>query len=194
MSEPAALALAAAGLLILPGPTNALLAAAGAHALRAALSLLPVVLAAYALTIGGALLVLAAGGGAAPGAGTALRVAAAVFLVWLALRLWRRGRDGGGSHGPAVRPGEIFVATLLNPKGLILALLVPPGGTLAGQAAILAAMILATGLLWVAAGQALARAAPRLVAGGFVDRIGAAAIAGFAVYFLATAAAALPSA
>jgi len=55
----------------------------------------------------------------------------------------------------------------------------------------LAAAILATGLLWVSAGHGLARAAPRLVAGGLVDRIGAAVIVAFAVYFAVTALAAL---
>lgn len=191
MADFAAFALAATALLLLPGPTNALLAAAGARGWRDALALLPVVLAAYAVGIAAVHLVLAGGTDVAPHAGAALRVFAAAYLIWLAIRLWRRARVATANGRPSVRPGEVFVATLLNPKGLILALLLPPGDGVAGHAAVLAAAILATGLLWLSAGHALAAAAPRLVAGGLVDRVGAAVIAGFALYFLATAAGAL---
>jgi threonine/homoserine/homoserine lactone efflux protein len=184
-------AVAATALLLLPGPTNALLAAAGARALRDSLALLPVVLSAYGVSIAVVVLALAGGTDADPRAGAAFRILAAVYLMWLAMRLWRRASVGAPGRSPSVRAGEIFVATLLNPKGLILALLLPPEGGIAGHAAILAAAILATGVLWVSAGHALARVAPGLVAGGLVDRVGAAVIAGFALYFLATAAGAL---
>jgi len=195
MADLAAFPLASATLLLLPGPTNALLATASARAgHRAALALLPVVLAAYAATIGAVILMVAAGAEASPVTGPAIRVIAAVYLAWLGVRLWRRAGSGPARGDGLVRGGEIFLATLLNPKGFILALLLPVGGGLAGlvaHAAILAAAIVASGFAWVSAGHALARAAPRLVAGGLVDRAGAAVIVAFAIYFSATALAAL---
>jgi threonine/homoserine/homoserine lactone efflux protein len=181
-------AVAATALLILPGPTNALLAAAGARALWDSLALLPVVLAAYGVSIAVVFLALAGGADADPRAGAAVRILAAVYLLWLAMRLWRRARVGAPGGNASVRPREVFVATLLNPKGLILALLLPPEDRIAGHAAMLAAAILATGLLWVSAGHAVGRLVPGLVAGGLVDRVGAVVVAGFALYFLATAA------
>lgn len=191
MPDIVSFAVAATALLLLPGPTNALLAAAGARALRCSLALLPIVLAAYGVSISVVFLALAGGADADSRAGAAIRILAAVYLLWLAMRLWHRARVGAPTGSPSVRPAEMFVATLLNPKGLILALLLPPEGGIAGHAAMLAAAILATGLLWVSAGHALARAAPGLVAGGLVDRAGAAVVAGFALYFLATATVAL---
>jgi len=191
MADLAAFALAAAPLLILPGPTNALLATAGARGARKALALLPAVLAAYATTVGAVALLVGAGGGASPIAGAAIRMTAAACLVWLGVRIWRRAGTGPIGGDRSVRRREIYLVTLVNPKAFILALLLPLDGRLAGHATVLAAAIAASGLAWLLAGHALARSAPRMVAGGLVERVGAAVIVAFAAYFGATAFAAL---
>ena len=92
MEDPVLFALAVLAVLGTPGPTNTLLATAGATAgLRRSLPLIPAEAAGYTiavLTLGLALGPVVAG---APLLAGALRAAVGVYLLFLALRLWRRG-------------------------------------------------------------------------------------------------------
>ncbi|MFN0116002.1 MAG: hypothetical protein ACKVPY_15125 [Paracoccaceae bacterium] len=116
---------AALALLIAPGPTNALLAVAGAQAAvqgRVA-RLVPAVLAGYLASI----LPLAYAGAEAqarwPLFATGLKLAAAAWVMVLALRLWRAG---AGRDADGVTARAVFLTTLLNPKALVVALVLLP--------------------------------------------------------------------
>lgn len=182
---------AVALLLVAPGPTNALLAASGARrGLAASLDMIAAVLLAYAISIG--ILAFAA----APylrGSATAwllVRLAAGLYLAWLGVRLWRSAdRPVSGADGPA-SIGAVFVATLLNPKGMVIGLaLLPPaaGWEIAPYLGITALCIAASGAAWILAGHAFAVAAPRLATRRLINRASGATVFGFAVYFLVSA-------
>lgn len=158
---PAETLLAVLLLLVTPGPTNTLLAVAGAErGWRGALRLIPAELGAYlAVTVplatAGARLL-----GDAPGARAALAAAAGVWVAWLALAFWRR--PGRGRPAPAVTARRVAVTTLLNPKALVFGLVLLPAaepGRTAGQFAGFAACVVAVAAGWAALGAA-ARGAP----------------------------------
>jgi len=116
---------AVGGLLLTPGPTNTLLALAGASVgMRRAFPLISAEIAGYLAVV----LPLALFGQALvdrwPVAGDALKLAAAIWVMYLAVRLWRPTAPGVGSV--EVTWGRVFVTTLLNPKGLIFGLVLLP--------------------------------------------------------------------
>jgi threonine/homoserine/homoserine lactone efflux protein len=188
---------AALVLLIAPGPTNALLAAAGARlGVMRSVSMLAVVLAAYAVSVGFIVTVLAPHIETSPNARLAVQFAAAIYLTWLGLRLWRTAADGGDGPEAPVSAAEIFLATLLNPKGLVIGLVLLPAGAmpeLAPNLVILALAILGCGLAWILAGSGFARAAPRLATHRMVNRASGAAMLAFAGVFVVSVGAALLS-
>ncbi len=144
-------------LLATPGPTNALLATAGAASgWRHAPGLLLAELAAYQAAVLAAGLMIEPLFGDAPATRAAIQAAAALYLLFLAGQLWRRGASGRPEGEIGAR--HVAVTTLLNPKGLIIALgLVPqaawsdPGALLAHLAA-LALLTPVFGGLWLTAG------------------------------------------
>ena len=159
--EPVAFALASLTLLATPGPTNTLLATSGAViGVRRSLPLLVAEFGGYLIAI--SLLIGLAGPviAAAPVLGTALRLAAAIYLLYLAAKLWRRGVDVP-VDGASVTFANVFVTTLLNPKAIIFAFtLLPADLTLTALAPWmvgLSLMIGVVGSLWIAAGASLRR-------------------------------------
>lgn len=146
-------------LLAAPGPTNALLATAGA-AMGFARSwrLIAAVLVGYLVaivalrTLAGPLIATH------PAFGTSLRIAAAAYLVMLAAKLWHRGKPQIATDTP-IAATNVLISTLLNPKGLIFAFTILPedlaGAGLALHMVVLAAAIIATATTWIAAGSAL---------------------------------------
>ena len=132
------LTLAIAALLITPGPTNTLLAIAGAErGVTRAVRLIPAELAGYLTTVtplallGGTLLA------AAPELRPVITSVAALWVAWLALGFWRMARAQGAAAGsggrddaraPAVTAAKIFITTLLNPKALVFGLVLLPAG------------------------------------------------------------------
>ena len=120
-----AFASAVLALLLAPGPTNTLIALAGAAGgWRAALRLLPAELAGY---LGAILPLSVLGAGlfeSAPGLVVALKLAAAGWILLLALRLWRAGMPGIPA-APVTRR-RVFLTTLLNPKAMVFALVLLP--------------------------------------------------------------------
>lgn len=175
-------AVAIVGLLLAPGPTNALLAAAGANlGLRRALPLVACEAAGYGLAI----LVLRGGLGplidVAPSLGAALRLACAAWLAWTAVRLWRAGAAGIASATP-VTGSSVFLATALNPKALVLAYGILPAGAAWGlaESGILAIGALAGGMSWVALGAAIGRRVDHHAGRAHLNRAAAAVMAVFA--------------
>ncbi|HRJ69611.1 MAG TPA: hypothetical protein PK812_08385, partial [Beijerinckiaceae bacterium] len=147
--------LATIALFAAPGPTNALLFAAGAgRGFARSLVLAGVVLAAYTLAVGSARLALEPLIASHDVAARALRLVLGLYVLWLALRLWRSTLNA--AIPVAIDAGSLFLTTLLNPKALVLAfLLLPPAGAaLASALAVAVGAILVSSLLWIGLGHA----------------------------------------
>ena len=145
--------LALFALLLTPGPTNTLIALAGAErGWRGALRLTPYEIAAYALVT----IPLAILGSRLPTDQSALRHAvtllAAVWVGYLAIRLWRipTGDATGATGSGALR---LFTTTLCNPKGLIIGLVLLPSQPDLGWAAVgFMLILLAVSAFWAVIG------------------------------------------
>jgi threonine/homoserine/homoserine lactone efflux protein len=160
------LTLAIAALLITPGPTNTLLAVAGAErGLVRALQLIPAELAGYLTTVtplallGGTLLA------GAPELRPVITAAAALWICWLALGFWQKSRPatvddvGAVETAPAVTAFKVFVTTLLNPKALIFGLaLLPAGPSLPAAFVNFVVQIVIVATLWAGFGHLLRQA------------------------------------
>ena len=149
----ATLALALLALLITPGPTNSLLALSGARSgLVPSLRLIPVELAAYLAVIAPLLLWGAPLVAQLPLLRPLLAAVAALWVAWLALRLWRMPTALPGEV-QAVTAGNLALTTLLNPKALVIALVLMPGlDAPAAALAIFVAVMPPVSLLWITLG------------------------------------------
>lgn len=146
----------ALGLLLLtPGPTNTLIALAGAErGWLGALRLTPVEAAAYGLvTIPLALAASSLTGSHGPLRLT-LTLLAAAWVSYLAIKLWRL--PAGNAMGPEQNGAlKLFITTLCNPKGLIIGLvLLPSQPSLPVAAGVFMAILLAVSAFWAAVGHA----------------------------------------
>jgi threonine/homoserine/homoserine lactone efflux protein len=164
-------------LLAVPGPTNTLLATSGAGiGVARSLHLLAAELCGYLLSI--ALLRLALGPIVSdiPLAAVVLRVAVTIYILCLAVMLWRVNtrelRDGA-----AVTFSQVLLTTLLNPKALVFAFLLLPLHVgpleLLPWLGVIALQILTAGAAWITLGATLGRGARRLGHSEIVTRIGA---------------------
>lgn len=181
MRDPLLFALAVATILGVPGPTNTLLAAAGASmGFARAILLIPAETAGYLCAICALGFVLGPGIAAVPAATIGLRGAIAAYLAALAWRMWRAPGPAETAGAP-IGPRTLFTATLLNPKAVVFAFGVIPFGAADVALYLGGFLVLATAaaLAWVAAGAALGQAAGR---GGraLVGRLSAVAVGGFA--------------
>jgi threonine/homoserine/homoserine lactone efflux protein len=146
--------LAALVLLATPGPTNTLMALAGAdRGLRGALRLIPAELAAYlAVTVP-----LALAGSTVmaelPGLRSGLTLAAGAWVAWLAVAMWRLPAPGPAQAGVTAR--RVFVTTLLNPKALVVGLVLLPGDDLGLRVTVLACAVAGVAAAWGALGARL---------------------------------------
>lgn len=168
---------AACFLLAVPGPTNTLLATSGAGVgVSRSLHLLVAELCGYLLAI--ALLRLALGPivNDIPIAAMVLRVAVTIYILCLAVMLWRvntrEQRDGA-----PVMFGHVLLTTLLNPKAMVFAFLLLPlqAGLLEllPWLAVIALQIVMAGAAWVTLGATLGRGAHRLGHPDLITRTGA---------------------
>lgn len=186
MTDPLLFFLAALALLAAPGPTNTLLATSGATGgMRASLPSIGAALAAYLVAIAAYRLALAPLFAAHPVAGATLKVLVALYVVWLAIRIWRSATRVGNSP-PGMR--DVFVATLLNPKGLIAALTILPadGPAMPWYLAVFAAIVVVAGFGWALLGRVLANAAGEGYR-TFVPRAASVLLVGFAGLLAASA-------
>lgn len=173
------------GLLAAPGPTNALVALAAAQAgVRRTLQLIPVVLAGYLLV---ALPLAFVGTGIIahwPLLATMVRLAAAAWVLMLAVRLWRTGAQPGAT---AVTVRSLFVTTILNPKGMLIGLVLlplPSSPLYTPALAVLAASIAGAVAAWALAGHLLGRAGGQGRGPMLVQRLGSAGLAAIGVALL----------
>lgn len=181
MTDPILFLVAVLALLGAPGPTNTLLATSGAMVgVKRSLPLLGAALGAYLIAIATIRVVLGPVIAAYPVVGIGLKVAVAAYLVWIAIQLWRQGGPLTGAAN-RVRFRSVFIATLLNPKAVIVALSVLPQVHPALWSYVLAFALLAptTGLGWIMIGRAIGLAAGERHT-GTVRKVASVALVGFA--------------
>lgn len=157
-------------LLASPGPTNALLAMAGAQGARG-LRLPLLVLACYGATV----IPLTLWGGAAldrlPELRTGLTLAASLWVGLLALKLWRSERF---SLTAAVTPAQLALTTLMNPKALVIGLVLLPATPQPIEGlGVFAVLVLGVSTLWLRLGASLPQAARPMVNRGGALWLGA---------------------
>lgn len=152
-------------LLLTPGPTNTLMALAGAErGARAAAGFIPAELGAYLCVV--VPLALAGAGvmAAVPGLLPVVTAAAAGWVLWLAIRMWRCPVPQ--QHASAtVTPPRVFLTTLLNPKALIIGLVLLPGPSLPLRTAVFSVLVCGAALAWITLGAVLARRGSSPVSG-----------------------------
>lgn len=187
-------ALAVLALLATPGPTNTLLAASGATAgLRWSLRLVPYEIAGYVLSIAVLTIVVGPLVAGHPAFSAALRLAAAAYLSWSAVVLWRSAADSFAHAPRPVTPLRVFVTTLLNPKALVFAFAVFPALPLpeiAPYAALFLSAVVVVGTGWIIVGRVLVRSAGSTATPRLVTRVSAIVLAVFATLIAGTAVAA----
>jgi threonine/homoserine/homoserine lactone efflux protein len=168
-------------LLLTPGPTNTLLALGAAErGVKAGMRYAPSALAAYLIVVIPLATVAGEALTAFPTVALVIKALAAAWVFWLAVKLWRP--DTGAAR--VVTAQEIFVTTLLNPKGLVIGLVLTPHGSLAEvlpYLGCLAATALAASMAWILFG-ALAIGRSGLVAPRTMRRAGAVILAGFSLF------------
>ena len=151
----AELGLALAVLLLTPGPTNTLMLMAGAErGWAGAARLIPVEVAAYLAVI--APLALLAQGFAAPlaVARPVVAVLAGIWVLYLAWTMWGHAPQPGMAGTVTAR--RLSVTTALNPKGLIMGLvLLPAAGATPVAFGVLVMCIVAVAGIWAWIGTGL---------------------------------------
>jgi threonine/homoserine/homoserine lactone efflux protein len=150
-------------ILAMPGPTNTLLAAAGLRqGFRASAPLTLAELAGYliSITVWGRFLDEAAQ--VLPWLPGVVRASSSLYIGWLAWRMWRAASAVPSAARQLIGMRTLFVATLLNPKGILFASAIFPGLAFQSVEAYLAAMgvfavlLVPIGLAWVLFGASLA--------------------------------------
>ncbi len=156
MGNPVTLAaylFAVLALLLAPGPTNTLMGVAGAQrGIGRVVRLLPAELAGYLTSIVPLVWIGAEVLERFPSAATVLELAAAAWVMLLAIRLWGLPGEEGGSEVTAAR---VYVTTMLNPKALVFGLVLlptPAEPEFAGRLALFCLSVACVALLWGAAG------------------------------------------
>lgn len=146
-------------ILLTPGPTNTLLAAAGlAQGLWSAVPLVAFELVGYLLAISMWGVFLTSIEQYYPWVGTTVRVACSGYLIYLAVQIWRATSETPRSTSRTIGPMAVFITTVLNPKGLLFASTIFPAHAFDDGQVYVAAMALFTcvvvpiGTLWVAMG------------------------------------------
>ncbi len=186
MTDPLQFVFAVLLLLGVPGPTNTVMATAGAvnRGERAWSALLAELVAYLAIVLLApfALLPLI---DLYAWVGTVLKCAAVAFLAYAAIKLWRT-RSLSGDSSDRVSTRLIFVTTFLNPKALIIALAILPRELpfLFAYFAAFAVLVPVTGGAWFLAGRRLGDLAGNRA--NLVPRVGSVALVGFAGYLVAT--------
>lgn len=114
-------------ILLTPGPTNTLLASSGIQSgIRQSLRLIPAEALGYLVAISTWGLIIGTVSKKFPMIPVILKLFSAVYICYLAQKLWRTAAVEDDLLQPLIRPSELFLATLLNPKGLLFATAIFP--------------------------------------------------------------------
>ena len=181
-----------ATILLTPGPTNTLLASSGiSQGLRRSAPLLSFECLGYvcATSIWG--LVLNTTMHDYPFVINIIKVVSGLYIGKLGLRLWyQAGRDPLQELLVSVRPLELFIATLLNPKAVIFAMALFPVQTwlsvpnYAGVMGRFVLLVAAIGGLWIVFGSLLMGGRVRWLQPQVFQRLAALTLWGFAAWLL----------
>jgi threonine/homoserine/homoserine lactone efflux protein len=173
--------LALGGLLLTPGPTNILLAfSAVSSGARRTLPMLAAAILAYlaiALAVGALAALIPAA--SQEGVRSAIRLCAVLWLLWLAFRVWTSRDDAAGVQLVTAR--QVFFTTLLNPKAMIVALLVQSAGMTAPLLGTVAALVGLAGAAWIGVGLLVRRSGSSLLTRRSLRRASAICLAGFGI-------------
>jgi len=150
-------------LLFTPGPTNTLLTVgAAARGWRASLPLLLGELSGYLSVVVPLATIAAPLFKEHPPLATGLRVLAACWVLFLAIRLWRiSAAKALEAPALAVTVRQVFLTTMLNPKAPIIALAIMPSGNLmeiAPALGLFSLLVLCAGAGFLALGSVAGRA------------------------------------
>ncbi|WP_331373186.1 LysE family translocator [Sinorhizobium chiapasense] len=180
--QPLKFALAILLLLATPGPTNTLLWLSGAAVgVRRSAPLLLGELGGYLTVIVPVAALAAPFMSAHPEIGLIVKLVAACWVLFMAYALWAPIGEA------AVRPitlGQVLITTVLNPKGLIIALAIMPQAGLVAMLpwlAAFAALVVSAGSLWIIAGTFVARLPRQPIGPRLPRRIAAACLVVFSV-------------
>ncbi len=150
---------AAALLLLTPGPTNTLLAAGGAlMGFRRALPLISAELAGYTVAIVTIEALVAPLVESLPWVRLALRVACALYLAYTAWLIWTAPKEDGER---AITWRRVFLATVSNPKAVVFVFIILPPRSIGvaeliqPYGVILFALVALAGSAWVSFGAAI---------------------------------------
>lgn len=150
----AAFLTAVLGLLLTPGPTNTLMGLAGASdGMGRTARLIPAEILGYLTTILPLALVGHSLLGNFPLAAQGIKLAAAAWVMVLAVKLW--GRGSLAQAGGDITARRVYVTTVLNPKALIIALVLlpaPAAPAFASRLALFCVTAAAVALIWGGAG------------------------------------------
>ncbi|MBY0248810.1 MAG: LysE family translocator [Nitrospiraceae bacterium] len=182
------------GVLAIPGPTNSLLFVSGvSRGFQASLKLILAEVGAYLISISSLVLVLEPVTRTYSTLPQLLRVACSIYLVHLAIRLWRSGgRELLDSDAHPITFRRVFFTTLMNPKNLIFAFGIFPtpsagAGELFPYLACFSAICVIAASGWIAAGALLQSKAAQRIHLGWVYRGEAFLLAGFAIVIFVSA-------
>lgn len=145
--------LATLGLLFAPGPTNTLMALAGAAALRQVPRLILAAVLGYATTVLPLAWAGRAGLGQWPDLALMLKLAATAWVSFLAVRLWNVRTTPDRLQ--VVTGWKVYFTTVLNPKAIVVGLVLLPRmgeADFALRLALFACAVVAMAMAWAVAG------------------------------------------
>lgn len=146
--------LGALGILLFPGPTNTLLATAGALAgVSRSLRLILAVLAAYLIAIGVWYQILRPLVSTSPAAALFSKLLACAYLIYTVIRLYNPP-PAENAAASAVSPRQLFIVTSTNPKAAVFALLVFDQTKLSpAEFIVFSALVPCVALIWIGLGR-----------------------------------------
>ena len=154
--------LGSAIVLVMPGPTNTLLATAGLRrGIRHSAHLTGAEFAGYLVSISGWGYFLSHAATSLTWLPTLLRIASSLYLAYLSVRMWHTANVLPSSAQRTIGLRVLFTATLLNPKAILFAGTIFPVAAFESLTAYLEAMAIFTtllvpiGLAWIAYGAEL---------------------------------------
>lgn len=171
--------------LLTPGPTNTLLFLAGARqGVRRSLALIGAEWLAYCLAIGTWCAFLLMAAKVAPWAPNVARAAAATYVAYMAVKLWREASAAGTGTAPTIGPGRLFTVTLLNPKAFFFAAVVfSPVATgpapLGGMYLLFTSLVMPIAALWIGMGALLSARSSTTPHQPLIHRIASVVLLGF---------------
>lgn len=109
-------------ILLTPGPTNTLLASSGIQVgVRQSLRLIPAESIGYLISITVWGVIIGTVSSRFPILPIFLKLLSALYIIFLAIKLWKTADIEASYNLPTIRARELFCATLLNPKALLFA-------------------------------------------------------------------------